>query len=61
MLIARILGTLLCLGIGVSLLLWILTGQGRYKLWAWRLARVGAMAAFVILALLALERAMVVV
>lgn len=56
MLIARILGMLLCLGIGVLLLLWMSTGQGRYKLWAWRLTRAGLMTAFVILALFALAR-----
>ncbi|MDR3213411.1 MAG: hypothetical protein LBT71_05780 [Azoarcus sp.] len=61
MLIARILGTLLCLGIGTSLVLWILTGQGRYRLWAWRLARAGLVAVFVILALFALERVLVAV
>jgi hypothetical protein len=56
MFLARIIGTLLCLGIGVSLILWMLTGQTQYRTWAWNLFRVGVVAIFVILALFALER-----
>ena len=56
MLLARIVATLLFLGIGVSLIQWMLTGQSRYRARAWNLFRVGLVAAFVILALFALER-----
>ncbi|MDR2015065.1 MAG: hypothetical protein LBP99_05515 [Azoarcus sp.] len=61
MLLARILGMLLCLGIGASLILWMLTGQSRYKAWAWNIFRIGVAAAFVILALFALERILIAV
>ncbi|MCL1861686.1 MAG: hypothetical protein FWG52_09180 [Proteobacteria bacterium] len=54
--LARIVGLLLCLGTGASLILWMLTGDSRYRAWAWNLFRVGVAAAFVILALFALER-----
>lgn len=61
MILARIIGVLLCFGIGASLILWMLTGQPRYRLWAWNLFRIGMVAAFVILALFALERILVTV
>ncbi|MCL2589692.1 MAG: hypothetical protein FWD67_02130 [Betaproteobacteria bacterium] len=61
MLLARIIGVLLCLGIGASLILWMLTGQSRYRAWAWNLLRVGVVAAFIILALFALERVLIAV
>jgi hypothetical protein len=53
---ARIVGLLLCLGIGASLIQWMLTGQPHYRARAWNLFRIGVAAAFTILALLALER-----
>jgi len=56
MLLARVIAVLLCLGIGVSLILWMLTGQSRYKARAWNLFRVGMVAVFVILVLFALDR-----
>jgi hypothetical protein len=61
MLLARVLGMLLFLGIGASLILWMLTGQSRYRVWAWNLFRVGVAAAFIILALFALERILIAV
>jgi hypothetical protein len=61
MLLARILGMLLFLGIGASLILWMLTGQPHYRTWAWNLFRAGAVAAFVILALFAFERILIAV
>ncbi|MDR2925021.1 MAG: hypothetical protein LBU76_03600 [Azoarcus sp.] len=61
MLLARIVGVLLGLGIGASLVLWMLTGQTRYRAWAWNLFRAGLVAAFVILALFALERILIAV
>ena len=59
MLLARIIGTLLCLGIGASLILWMLTGQAHYRAWAWNLFRVGVVTVFIILALFALERILI--
>jgi hypothetical protein len=56
MALARILGVLLCFGIGALVILWMLTGQFRYRAWAWNLFRIGLIAAFIILALFALER-----
>jgi hypothetical protein len=57
----RVVGTLLCLAIGASLVLWLLTGRARYRLWAWNTFRVGVVLVFVVLALFALERVLVVV
>jgi len=59
MFLARILGVLLCLGIGASLILWMMTGLTHYRTWAWNLFRVGVIVAFVVLALFALERILV--
>jgi cytochrome c oxidase assembly factor CtaG len=59
MLLARIVVVLLSLGIGVSLVLWMLTGQSRYRARAWSLFRIGVVIAFVILALFALERVLI--
>jgi hypothetical protein len=61
MLLARIVGALLCLGIGASLVLWILTGQSHYRARAWNLFRIGLVTIFVVLALFALERILVAV
>jgi len=59
MLLARVIGMLLCLGIGASLILWMLTGQTQYRIWAWNLFRAGVVAIFVILALFAFERILI--
>ncbi|MCL2160389.1 MAG: hypothetical protein FWH56_00660 [Betaproteobacteria bacterium] len=56
MLLARIVATLLLLGIGVSLIQWMLTGQSHYRVRAWNIFRISVVTAFVILALFALER-----
>lgn len=61
MLLARTVGMLVGLGIGASLVLWILTGQARYKTWAWNLFHIALVAAFIILALFALERLLIAV
>jgi len=61
MLLARVIGMLLCIGIGASLILWMLTGRSHYKLWAWKLFRAGVITAFAILALFALERVLMVI
>ncbi len=59
MLILRILGLLAVLGIGGSLVLRILTGDARYRVWAWKAFRVALVLILAILALFALERVMV--
>jgi hypothetical protein len=47
------------LGIGGSLLLWLLTGNPRYRLWAWKAFRIALVVLFVFLALFVLERVLV--
>ena len=61
MLLARVIGVLLSLGIGASLVLWILTEQPHYRTWAWNLFRVAVVTVFIILALFALERVLIAV
>jgi len=56
MLLVRFMAVLLSLGIGASLILWMLTGQSRYRAWSWNLFCISMVAAFIILALFALER-----
>jgi len=56
MLLARIVFVLLSLGIGVSLIQWMLTGQSHYRARAWHLFYGALAAAFIILALFAIER-----
>ncbi|KAI5916329.1 MAG: hypothetical protein JSR42_09250 [Proteobacteria bacterium] len=59
MLIMRLLLLLAVLGIGGSLLLWMLTGNPRYRTWAWKAFRVAAVVIFLLLAMFALERVLV--
>lgn len=56
MLILRLLAVLSLLGIGGALLLWLVTGQAQYRRWAWLLARIALVVAFVFFGLLVLER-----
>lgn len=56
MLLIRLVGVLALIGIGGSLIAWMLTGNPRYRRWAWNFVRIGLVVAFVFLALLALER-----
>jgi hypothetical protein len=56
MLVLRIVGLLLVLGIAGSILLWLLTGKRRYRQWAWKIFRAGLVVLFVFLSLFALER-----
>jgi len=56
MLVIRLFGVLALIGIGGSLIAWMLTGNPRYRLWAWNFFRGGLIVVFVFLALLALER-----
>ncbi|TAH49496.1 MAG: hypothetical protein EYC67_03955 [Betaproteobacteria bacterium] len=59
MLIMRLLVLLAVLAIGGSVLLWLLTGNPRYRAWAWKAFRITAVVLFVLLALFALERVLV--
>ncbi|MBS0543817.1 MAG: hypothetical protein JSR40_08795 [Proteobacteria bacterium] len=59
MLIMRVLILLALLGIGGSLLLWMLTGNPRYRAWAWKSFRAALVVIFLLLALFALERVLV--
>jgi heme O synthase-like polyprenyltransferase len=59
MLIMRLLVLLAVLGIGGSLLLWLLTGNPRYRLWAWKAFRIALVVLFVFFALFVLERVLV--
>ena len=59
MLVIRLFGVLALIGIGGSLIAWMLTGNPRYRLWAWNFLRAGLIVVFVFLALLALERVFV--
>jgi hypothetical protein len=56
MLVIRLFGVLALIGIGGSLIAWMLTGNPRYRRWAWNFVRAGLVVIFVFLALLALER-----
>ena len=44
------------LAIGGSMILWLLTGNPRYKAWAWKALRATVVVLFVFLALFAIER-----
>lgn len=59
MLIMRVLVLLAVLCIGGSVLLWLLTGNPRYRAWAWKSFRVTLVVLFVLLALFVLERVLV--
>lgn len=56
MIVIRLFGVLALIGIGGSLIAWLLTGNPRYRRWAWNFFRVALVVVFVLLALLALER-----
>lgn len=55
----RVLVLLAVLAIGGSVLLWLLTGNPRYRAWAWKAFRITLVVLFVLLALFALERVLV--
>ena len=59
MLVIRLLAVLALIGIGGSLVAWMLTGNSRYRRLAWNFFRAGLLAVFVFLALFALERVFV--
>ncbi|MHB1375275.1 MAG: hypothetical protein ACYC5W_12610 [Thauera sp.] len=56
MLIMRLLLLLAVLGIGGSVILYSLTGNPRYKVWAWKALRATVVVMFVLLAVFAIER-----
>lgn len=59
MLIIRLLLVLSAIGVGASLVAWLLTGNPRYREWAWKAFRAALVVVLVFLALLALERVFV--
>ncbi len=56
MLLLRLLGILVLLGVGAAVALFLFTRNARYLGWAWRIFRYALMVALLIFALLALER-----
>ncbi len=56
MLIMRLLLLLAVLAIGGSIILWQLTGNPRYKTWAWKSFRAAVVVVFIFFALFAIER-----
>lgn len=59
MLVIRFLLVLAVIAIGASLVAWLLTGNVRYRDWAWRSFRAALVVVLVFLALIALERVFV--
>lgn len=59
MLVLRLFAVLAAIGIGASLVAWMLTGNRRYLHWAWVFFRTALVVLFVFLALFALERVFV--
>ena len=59
MLIIRLFMVLALIGIGGSIIAWMLTGNARYRAWAWKFFRAAVVVIFVYLALFALERVFV--
>lgn len=59
MLVIRFLLVLAVIAIGASLTAWLLTGNVRYRDWAWRSFRAALVVVLVFLALIALERVFV--
>lgn len=59
MLVLRFFLVAALLGIGGSILLWIVTGNPRYRRFAWQSFQVALVVLFVILAMFALERVLV--
>lgn len=56
MIVTRILALLALLGIGGSLIAWMLTGNPRYRDWAWTLLKVTLAILLVIFLFFAIER-----
>ncbi|HRP76764.1 MAG TPA: hypothetical protein PK725_09545 [Rhodocyclaceae bacterium] len=56
MLFVRLFALLALIGVGGSLVAWMLTGNARYREWAWRFFQVGIATLLVFLVLFAIER-----
>lgn len=56
MFVIRLAAALVLVGVGASVVLYLLTGQARYRQWAWRVARIGVVVLLVFLGLLFVER-----
>ncbi len=61
MLVLRILGALLIVVVGVSLVASVITRDPRWRRFAWQTIRLGVIILFIFMALYALERLLVVV
>ena len=61
MLVLRIVGFLLLITIGASLVTYLLTRNRRYLTFAWQVLKYGIVVAIIVLAFLLLERAVLVV
>lgn len=59
MLIMRLLLLLAVLGVGGSVILWLLTGNPRYRAWAWKIFRVAVVVVLAVMALFVIERVLV--
>lgn len=59
MLLLRIVGALVIIGIGSGIVAYLFTGDRRYLGLSWRLAKYALLFAFVVLALMFLERVVV--
>jgi len=56
MFVIRLAAVLAILSVGGSLVLYLITGNTVYRMWAWRFVRLGAVVLVVFLALLFIER-----
>ena len=56
MFVIRLAAVLALVSIGGALVLYLLTGNPRYKTWAWRFTRIGLAVLLVFVALLFIER-----
>ena len=61
MLLVRVVGLLVAVALGVSVLLWAMTGERRWLRFAWRLFRYAVFAIALVLLLLLAERLLVLV
>lgn len=59
MLLIRLLAALVVIGVALSLLAWLLTGDPRFRAMAWRLFRAGMLLGLVFLLLLFAERLLI--
>lgn len=56
MIVVRIFALLALLGIGGSLLAWMLTGDAKYRRWAWKCFQAGVVVLLVLFGVFAFER-----